>query len=216
VDNRRAAAVGLRPAFAAAPSACRQLRRTSTARVPLRPALERQRSATGSTDCAWVFSFLAAVSNGRFIKGNARGEIAAQARRIFAIMATAVQYGGMFPRTLASSAGKPLPIGTGGWRVRRSIAAAPSAGELSPRSGQWADVAGSQCDRGLRSEINMRPNPLLCADSRRSRARRCGREALFASVGAAAVESPSRWSCLLLQQRELQPEYLVRPSLQGG
>jgi hypothetical protein len=49
---------------------------------------------TASMDCAYLLSFLTEVSNGCFIKGNASGEITAQAGRIFAIMATAVQDGG--------------------------------------------------------------------------------------------------------------------------
>jgi hypothetical protein len=40
--------------------------------------------------------FPCGVSNDRFNKGNAGGKITAQARRIFAIMATAVQDGGPF------------------------------------------------------------------------------------------------------------------------
>jgi len=49
-----------------------------------------------------LLPFLAAVSNGRFNKGNAGGEITAQARRIFAIMATAVHNDGrrMWPVSL--------------------------------------------------------------------------------------------------------------------
>ena len=91
-DNRPAA-VGLHPAFAVAPSACLRPRRTSTARMLLCPAPERQRSTTASTDWSWVLPFPAEVSNGRFIKGKGSGKITAQVGRIFAIMATAVQDG---------------------------------------------------------------------------------------------------------------------------
>jgi hypothetical protein len=48
---------------------------------------------TASTDESWVLPFLAEVSNGRFIKGKASGEITARTRPIFGFMATAVQNG---------------------------------------------------------------------------------------------------------------------------